>query len=222
MGKKSDRHRLRTGRTAMDSEEYIQGRLDHQIDWYAKRSQSAQARFKWIRGCEIVVAAAIPVLVATGDWDWAGPVVAVLGAVLLICSGFQSLGQYQGTWIKYKTSSELLIREKLLFLTHAPPCDSNGPFKLLVDRIEGLLASEHVTWGPETRSPATRSAPKPLRAVPSLRTHASGYSRSVAREGVGACKTLALRSSRPAAMGHRSGLPLSPVRFFTLVAGVAV
>ena len=46
----------------MDINEYIQSRVDDQINWYSKKSQMAQKRYKIFQTVEIIMAALIPLL----------------------------------------------------------------------------------------------------------------------------------------------------------------
>ena len=47
---------------AMEEAEYLEQRLDDQINWYDKKSSANQAAFKRLRLIEIIAAAAIPLL----------------------------------------------------------------------------------------------------------------------------------------------------------------
>ena len=76
----------------MNPDEYIKRRLVHQIDWYDRKSQSAQAAYKNLRRVEIIFAAAIPFFAGFADNYWIGLLVGLLGAIVVIMASFQSLG----------------------------------------------------------------------------------------------------------------------------------
>ena len=136
----------------MNPDEYIKQRLVDQVDWYDRKSQSAQSTFRWLRGLEIVSAAAIPFLAGFSDRYWAVPIVGFLGASIVVLAAFQSLGQYHENSLEYRTTCESLKHEKFLFLTQAAPYNSDTAFALLVERVESLLSKEHSAWAQHTRS----------------------------------------------------------------------
>jgi hypothetical protein len=137
----------------MTPEEYMERRVEDQIRWYDKKSQSAQSWFKRIRAAEIVLAAAIPVLATFTDTSVAAQVtIGLLGAGVVVLASFLSLNQYQENWIQYRTSCEALKYEKFLFLTKTEPYDSGAPYPLFVDRIESRILQENGAWSLHARS----------------------------------------------------------------------
>jgi hypothetical protein len=128
----------------VDSREVTLDRLEDQIAWYDKKSAVAQRRFKWLKGTQLVAAAAIPVVATMGAH--AG-VAAALGASIVVLEGFQQLNQYQQNWSAYRATCESLKHEKYLFLAAAGPyAGSPDGTALLADRIEGLVSQEHAKW----------------------------------------------------------------------------
>ena len=136
----------------LNPDEYIKQRLVDQVDWYDRKSQSAQSAFKNLRRAEIVVAAAIPFLAGFADRYWAMTLVGLLGAIVVVLATFQSLGQYHENSLEYRTTCESLKHEKFLFLTKSEPYDSDTAFALLVERVESLLSKENSAWARHTRS----------------------------------------------------------------------
>jgi hypothetical protein len=137
----------------MNDEEYINSRVNNQIDWYDKKSKSAQCWFKWLRGSEIVAAAAIPLIAGFA----ANPfpvtlVVGVLGASIAVISAAISLNQFQENWTEYRTTCESLKHEKFLYLTKAEPYHEDEPFRLFVQRIESLISKENSAWSQYTQT----------------------------------------------------------------------
>ena len=137
----------------MTPEDYIQSRLDDQINWYSRRSQSNQWWFKGLRIVEIVLASTIPFLVGqiTTDTPWLRIIVGGMGVCIAVVSGLVSLYKFHENWIEYRTTAETLKHEKFLFLTKAPPYDSETAFHVLVERVESLISKENTNWSRSLR-----------------------------------------------------------------------
>ena len=136
----------------MTPPEYIEERLQDQIDWYSRRSSTSQTTFRTLRRMEIVAAALIPFLsglaISDGPYRFALTVaIGVLGLVVTIIAGFLSLGRYQENWTEYRTTSESLRKEKFLFETRVEPYGGEDAFNLLVQRVETLISKENTNWG---------------------------------------------------------------------------
>lgn len=138
----------------MNEAEYLEQRLEDQIGWYDTKSQQAQGRFKKVRVIELVAAIAIPFVagVATVNTitylQW---VIAVLGVVVAVTAALVGLYDWQENWINYRSTAEMLKHEKYVYLTRVKPYDGEDAFALLVERVEGLVSTEHSKWQ-ESRS----------------------------------------------------------------------
>ena len=144
----------------MDENQYIEQRLDDQIDWYDRKSQSAQCWFKWLRGTEIIAAAAIPLIAGFATDPF--PVtltVGVLGASIAVISATISLNQFQENWTEYRTTCESLKHEKFLYLTKAEPYHEEEPFRFFVQRIESLISKENSAWSQYTQANLENTKP---------------------------------------------------------------
>ncbi|MDY6895748.1 MAG: DUF4231 domain-containing protein [Thermotogota bacterium] len=135
----------------MKSDEYIEKRLEDQIDWYDKKSLSSQSIFKRMRKTEIILAASIPFITTIINiFDS----ITVIGSILLglvgvsisILAGFIAFGQHQEHWIEYRTTCESLKKEKFLFQTKVEPYNDEDAFELLVQRVETLVSKENTNW----------------------------------------------------------------------------
>lgn len=137
----------------MNDEEYITSRVDDQIGWYDRKSQSAQRWFKWLRGAEIIAAAAIPLIAGfAADPFPVTLVVGILGASIAVISAAISLNQFQENWTEYRTTCESLKHEKFLYLTKAKPYHEEDPFRLFVQRVESLISKENSAWSQYTQA----------------------------------------------------------------------
>jgi hypothetical protein len=160
----------------MNDQSPILDRLDNQIDWYDRKSQSAQKRYKLLKLVQVVAAASLPLLPVFGI-PHPEKVSAVLGLVILIIETVQQLNQDQQNWIAYRSTCETLKHEKYLFLSDAGPYkDAEKPLALLADRVEGLISQEHAKWvsvqeqAAKDRVAGSRSASLPAEGTSSKRS----------------------------------------------------
>jgi hypothetical protein len=119
-------------------------RLNDQISWYDKRSQSSQHWYKRLKLLEIGVAAAVPLMIGLDVTDWISGGLAV---AVVVIEGIQQLNQFHHNWISYRSTAEALKHEKYLHAVRAGDYDAaENPDKLLAERVEGLVSQEHAAW----------------------------------------------------------------------------
>lgn len=118
-------------------------RLEDQIGWYDRKSNSNQRTFKWMKVIEILAAALVPLFAGFNrPWLAGGS-----GALIAILEGLQQLNQYHFNWITYRSTCESLKHEKYLYLAKAGPYGGAvDPHTLLAERIESLVSQEHAKW----------------------------------------------------------------------------
>lgn len=134
-------------------------RLEQQIAWYGAKSREAQKWFKLARVAQTVATAAVPVVAFAG----VGWITAAVGGVALVLDALQQMNQWQQNWISYRSTGESLKHEKYAYLGGAGAYDGLTPErarKVLVDRVEALVSTEHTKWitaqtPKETSRPAT-------------------------------------------------------------------
>ena len=128
-------------------EDYIEQRLNDQINWYGQKSSSNQSWFKRLRFAEVVAAAVIPFLSGfAGEALSIKIAIGSLGVVVAIIASLLALLRLQERWINYRATAEALKTEKFLFLTQTLPYDKENAFHLLVQRVEALLSKENTEW----------------------------------------------------------------------------
>lgn len=131
----------------MNEEEYLNDRLNDQIDWYGKKSQTNKKWFKGLRLLEIVFAAIIPFLAAIGsNIPYYSMIIGGLGITIAVSAGTSALYKYHENWIEYRNTSETLKHEKYLFQAKCSPYDNDESFCKLVQRVEGLISKENTQW----------------------------------------------------------------------------
>ena len=135
-------------------------RLEDQIDWYDRKSQAAQKAYKRVKVAQLLLAAGVPVAVASAV---PGVVTATLGALVVVLEGVQQLYQWQTNWVLYRSTGEALAHEKFLYLAEAGPYSGAERRRVLAERVEGLVSQEHAKWTegrhqpvPESEAPAVR------------------------------------------------------------------
>lgn len=141
----------------MDEQEYLSSRLDDQLSWYEAKSAKARRHYKVLRATEFVSAALVPVAVVLGSSIYHRITAAGLGALAAAAAGFQSVNHYQENWVEYRAVAEQLKSLRFAFTTRTPPYDGANRLQVFVDRVEGVLCSEHASWGGRMNN---QSAPK--------------------------------------------------------------
>jgi hypothetical protein len=124
----------------------IFGRLEDQIDWYDRKSRSAQHIFKRIKVVEILAAATIPFLAGL-NYPHDKLVTGGLGVLITIFEGLLHLNQYQQNWSNYRSTCEALKHEKFVYLAKAGPYATvPDAHALLAERVESTVSQEHAQW----------------------------------------------------------------------------
>lgn len=133
----------------LEIKDYIRDRVDDQITWYDKKSQTAQKHYKRIQIIEIIASATIPIIVPYAQSGNAISIlVAILGALIAILEVVCRLYKYHENWIQYRTTAELLKYHKNLFLTQSAPYNNQEETveNVFVRNIEAIISSENNTW----------------------------------------------------------------------------
>lgn len=132
----------------MNQNEYIEKRLNDQIEWYDKKSQLNQKLFKLLQVSQLVIAALIPFLTGylSNDTSFLKFIVGLSGVIVAVIAGILGLYKFHENWIEYRTVCESLRHEKYLFLTKTDPYNIEEPFPLLVQRTETLISKENTNW----------------------------------------------------------------------------
>ena len=133
----------------MNQDEYIELRLDEQIDWYKRNSSFNQSRYKLWQVVKIVTALLITTLslLSIKKKELIPYVVGLLGAFIIFIESFVNIFNYKKLWITYRITSENLIKEKMLFETRSSPYkNETEAFDLLVQRCESIMENEKVSW----------------------------------------------------------------------------
>jgi hypothetical protein len=132
----------------VNADEYLEARLDAEIEWYDRKSANNKLANTVCRVVEITCAALIPLL--AGYTKQGPPYLSIatgaLGVAVAIAAGISALLKFQEQWIKYRTTAESLKKEKYLFLTKVEPYNTDDPLPMLVQRVETLVSQENTNW----------------------------------------------------------------------------
>src|SRR3990167_2912065 len=119
-------------------------RLEQQINWYDKKSGSAQKLFKRLKFTEISCAALIPFIASILP-----RVAGFLGVTIVILEGLQHVNQWSQNWITYRSTCEALRHEKYTYLGRTGIYEGKSDEeakRVLVERVESLVSTEHAKW----------------------------------------------------------------------------
>lgn len=127
--------------------EYIDERLNEQINWYDNKSIKSQKKYKCIKIWQIISTALIPFLAGLVDKsDWFLFCISILGVLVTILEGYSTLGKFHEHWIEYRRICETLNHEKFMFLTNAGVYSGTNDFPLFVERVESIISQENLNW----------------------------------------------------------------------------
>ena len=113
---------MKEGDEILNINQYIEERLNNQIQWYSQKSQHAQKMYKIFQVTEIIIAAAIPLLSGYAtDCITIAIIVGILGAIIAIIETISKLFKWHENWIESRTTCELLKYHKYLYLTQSSP-----------------------------------------------------------------------------------------------------
>lgn len=130
----------------LTAEDYLNDRVDDQLKWYSAKSAANKNMYLRLQSFSLIAASSIPLIALSFDSDEARYAVAMIGALTAIVSGLLSLFQYRDLWVDYRSTAEVLKREKYLFLAKAAPYNDPQAFPLFVNNVESIIVSENNQW----------------------------------------------------------------------------
>lgn len=138
----------------MTEEDYLEQRVNDQINWYDRKSSLNKKMFMRLRASEIVLALIIPFLTGYVNFykDLFTMLIGLSGIVVAAIASILTLYRYQENWIEYRTYAEALKYEKFLYLTKAGIYREQLSFPFFVERIEAILSKENAKWSSQNLS----------------------------------------------------------------------
>jgi Protein of unknown function (DUF4231) len=134
------------GRTppASGTGDVVLDRAEYEIAWYEKHATASRVSYCAIKLLQILLAAFVPVAVGVNAPRL---VTGSLGGLVVVLEGVQQLFRFHDNWIRYRQTSEDMLREKYLYAGSAGDyADTPSPRRLLAERIESLASREAHQW----------------------------------------------------------------------------
>ena len=133
----------------IDRDNYINKRLNNQIEWYETRSKQMKKKFSLISSIIIIVNAIIPIFVLLSEEFGLKfkVIVILLSSIASISTTMLQLFKYQELWLKYRVTSQLLIKEKISYETETNKYKNNTEaLELLIVTCEEIMEKEIDKW----------------------------------------------------------------------------
>lgn len=135
-------------------EESALNRLDNQMNWYDTKSIFNQKRYKQCKYIQFgitAIMALLPMLgCCLGNSNWLGFAEAFLAIILGVLGQVSEMNQYYFNWHNYRATCEVLRHEKELYNAKAGHYNIEYPEKLLAERLEMCISTEHTKWNTKT------------------------------------------------------------------------
>lgn len=127
-------------------EDYKKERLQFQIVWHSDKARHNKKMFRLYEIIIIITGAMIPIVNAIDFIDIQTRIISsILGGIVVILTGLSQLEKYQENWILYRTSTELLKKEKYYFENDVGDysgLSGDKKMKLLVKNVESIVSAE--------------------------------------------------------------------------------
>lgn len=130
----------------LSAAEYIEQRLDPEIEYYELRSAKNKRYFHLASLVAILASGLVPVL-AAADVDRV--VLAASGGIASVVLASLALFKWQENWLQFRGNAEGLKKERALYDTRTGPyrdLDGDELTEMLTLRVEELISREHQVW----------------------------------------------------------------------------
>jgi hypothetical protein len=123
-------------------------RLNEQIKYHSDKSKENKKKFHRYQIIIILTGALVPVVNAINNNQldpYLRIVSSILGGIIVVVTAILQMYKHQENWILYRTTQELLKREKALYLNDAGDyfgLSTEQKKRQLVERVEALITSE--------------------------------------------------------------------------------
>lgn len=149
--KKNEIDRIQKANLYLDEEYNLNG----QLDWYDNKAVFNKTWHMRLGLIIIIAGAAISVVQlwspSPEGVHWSTWLSAVLGVVVIVAKGVDSLWKFDENWSTYRQAAEQLKRERRLYVNSIGPYDSCSDeriaFRLFTKRTEEIIATEeNIFW----------------------------------------------------------------------------
>ena len=123
--------------------EVVVPRLENQIMWYSRKARYNKTRYKTFQTIILVAGAMIPLINIVDFLDLSARIISsAVGLIIVGSIGKLNFEKYQESWKSYRSTAEVLKKEKYLFENNA------GKYSHLDEGEKSQLASREVTIYP--------------------------------------------------------------------------
>ena len=133
-----------------DKDNYIKDRLEEQQKWYEGKASENKTKHHILQIIIISSGALIPIINSIPYSDIEVRIISsILGGIVIIITGMIQLKKYQENWIQYRTTEEIIKKEKFLYLNNAGDysnLDDDEKHRLLVERTELVISNQNVNY----------------------------------------------------------------------------
>ena len=133
-----------------DKDNYIKDRLEEQQKWYEGKASENKTKHHILQIIIISSGALIPIINSIPYLDVETRIFSsILGGIIIIITGMTQLKKYQENWIQYRTTEEILKKEKFLYLNNAGEYSNladEEKHTRLVERTESILSNQNVNF----------------------------------------------------------------------------
>lgn len=140
--------------------------LGGQLEWYDRKAMTNKSWHMRL-GIIIIICGALTSVVqlwapSPEGVHWSAWLTALLGAIVIVAKGIDSIWKFDENWTQYRQAAEGLKRERRLFVNasgaYAMCADENTRFDLFIKTVEEIIAAEgKVFWEQNTQSQNTQS-----------------------------------------------------------------
>jgi hypothetical protein len=131
-------------KSASNIDDYLNERLEKEIKWHSNKAQHNKRRFRSNQIMIMMASAIIPIvnILEFGNLE-TRIISSILGGLIIVITGISQLEKYQQNWLLYRTTAEILKKEKWLFKHDAGPyVNPTDKNRILVERVESIVSSE--------------------------------------------------------------------------------
>src|SRR5215210_9282675 len=100
--------------------DYLEGRLKEQLEYHSTQSDANKKKFYGLQFAVLITGALVPIVnVIIPGGDLLRLTSSILGGIIIVITSVMQLHKYQENWILFRTTQELLKKEKFLYLNDA-------------------------------------------------------------------------------------------------------
>lgn len=121
--------------------------LNHEIQWYDDESILYKKWYTCLVVVDIIISALIPfTTIFITNFPFTQYIVALMGSIVTIISGFLATFQFHEKWIEYRITAENLKHHRSLFNIGVYPYNSDDKIDLLIKNIIAIIHKENTNW----------------------------------------------------------------------------